>query len=141
MCAFCGHYVCVQALVSNNVSLSIKRAVALSASLQPIPVSEAQQATIVEYISGRLGQLLADAGVQPEIGGYMATRHTHTHTHTHTHACMMFRLFPAWIGTHSRPDTHTNTQAHAMSADIVCMSLACPCVSFTRSACCVVRAW
>jgi glycyl-tRNA synthetase len=58
----------LQALVSNGVSLSVRGAVAAAASLQPVKVSEAQQTAVVEYIGGRLEQLVAEQGVQVEVG-------------------------------------------------------------------------
>lgn len=58
----------LQALVSNNVSLSLHSAVALAAAQQPLPVSQQQQEAVVEFVSRRLEQLLVDSGVSAEAG-------------------------------------------------------------------------
>ncbi|KAF6257872.1 glycyl-tRNA synthetase beta subunit-domain-containing protein, partial [Scenedesmus sp. NREL 46B-D3] len=59
-------YGMLQALVSNNVSLSLHSAVALAAAQQPLPVSQQQQEAVVEFVSRRLEQLLVDSGVSAE---------------------------------------------------------------------------
>jgi glycyl-tRNA synthetase len=58
----------LQALVSNNVSLSLRGAVALAAAQQPLAVSAAQQEAVVDFVSRRLEQLLVDSGVSAEAG-------------------------------------------------------------------------
>jgi hypothetical protein len=58
----------LQALVSNNVSLSLRSAVALAAAQQPLAVSQQQQEAVVEFVSRRLEQLLVDSGVSAEAG-------------------------------------------------------------------------
>lgn len=63
-------YGMLQALVSNKVSLSMKSAVSAAAGLQPQTVSDAQQAAVLDYISGRLEQLISDNGIQAEVGEY-----------------------------------------------------------------------
>lgn len=54
--------------MSNNVSLSLKNAVALAAAQQPITVSQQQQEAVIEFVTRRLEQLLVDAGVSAEAG-------------------------------------------------------------------------
>jgi glycyl-tRNA synthetase beta subunit len=61
----------LQALVSNNVSLSLRSAVALAAAQQPLAVSAAQQDAVVDFVSRRLEQLLVDAGVSAEAGALL----------------------------------------------------------------------
>eukprot|EP00878_Enallax_costatus_P022661 GHUV01024061.1.p1 GENE.GHUV01024061.1~~GHUV01024061.1.p1 ORF type:complete len:440 (+),score=146.68 GHUV01024061.1:25-1344(+) len=59
-------YGMLQALVSNNVSLSLKDAVAMAAAQQPIKVSQQQQEAVLEFVGRRLEQLLVDSGVSTE---------------------------------------------------------------------------
>ncbi|WIA13728.1 hypothetical protein OEZ85_007280 [Tetradesmus obliquus] len=59
-------YGMLQALVSNNVSLSLRSAVALAAAQQPLPVRGQQQEAVVDFVSRRLEQLLVDSGVSAE---------------------------------------------------------------------------
>jgi hypothetical protein len=58
----------LQALVSNNVSLSLRSAVALAAAQQPLSVTQQQQEAVVDFVSRRLEQLLVDSGVSAEAG-------------------------------------------------------------------------
>lgn len=59
---------CLQALVSNNVSLSLAAAVNLAAKQQPINVTQQQQEAVLDFVGRRLEQLLMDAGVSAEAG-------------------------------------------------------------------------
>lgn len=59
----------LQALVSNNVSLSLSAAVALAAAQQPLSVTHQQQDAVLDFVGRRLEQLLSDAGVSAEAGG------------------------------------------------------------------------
>lgn len=54
--------------MSQRVGLSLERAVAATAALQPISVSASVQADVRTYVTGRLEQLLIDGGVPAEAG-------------------------------------------------------------------------
>lgn len=54
--------------MSQHVGLSLERAVAATAALQPISVSASVQADVRTYVTGRLEQLLIDGGVPAEAG-------------------------------------------------------------------------
>ncbi|KAG1677161.1 hypothetical protein FOA52_000967 [Chlamydomonas sp. UWO 241] len=56
----------LQALVSSKVRLSLRAAVALAAAAQPVVVTEKVQADVLSYLTGRMEQVLLDAGVVPE---------------------------------------------------------------------------
>lgn len=57
--------------MSQRVGLSLERAVAATAALQPISVSASVQADVRTYVTGRLEQLLIDGGVPAEAGAVM----------------------------------------------------------------------
>ena len=52
----------------NQVSVSLSAAVELAAAQQSIAVSAAKKKTVLDYVAGRLEQLLVDGGVSPEAG-------------------------------------------------------------------------
>jgi hypothetical protein len=54
--------------VTNHVSLSLSGAVELAAAEQSIAVSTHHKKAVLDYIAGRLEQLLVDSGVSPEAG-------------------------------------------------------------------------
>lgn len=58
----------MQALVVNKVGLSLREAVAAAAKLQPITVSDKVAKDVVDYVQGRLEQLITDSGVPAEAG-------------------------------------------------------------------------
>lgn len=60
--------------MSNNVSLSLRSAVALAAAQQPLPVRGQQQEAVVDFVSRRLEQLLVDSGVSAEAGALKLRR-------------------------------------------------------------------
>ncbi|GAX84334.1 hypothetical protein CEUSTIGMA_g11756.t1 [Chlamydomonas eustigma] len=59
-------YGMLQTLVSNGVSLSLRAVVSLTASLQPVKVSTEVQSEVLSYLSGRMEQLLIEAGTSAE---------------------------------------------------------------------------
>ncbi|KIY92230.1 glycyl-tRNA synthetase alpha chain [Monoraphidium neglectum] len=61
-------YGMLQALVSNNVQLSLSSAVSLAAAAQPVKVDAKAQAAVLDFVGRRLEQLLVDAGVPAEAG-------------------------------------------------------------------------
>ncbi|EFJ48902.1 hypothetical protein VOLCADRAFT_59982 [Volvox carteri f. nagariensis] len=60
-------YGMLQTLVTNNVGVSLRAAVAAAAALQPIAVSDAVQSDVLSYVNGRLEQLLGDGGAPAEV--------------------------------------------------------------------------
>jgi len=59
-------YGMLQALVVNQMSVSLSAAVELAAAQQSMAVSAAKKKTVLDYVAGRLEQLLVDGGVSPE---------------------------------------------------------------------------
>ncbi|KAL6760998.1 glycyl-tRNA synthetase beta subunit-domain-containing protein [Haematococcus lacustris] len=57
----------VQTLLHNKVPLSLTHAVAFTAAAQPAPVTQEQQAAVVQFLQGRLQQIISDSGVKTEI--------------------------------------------------------------------------
>ena len=55
---------CVYTVLVGDYETLNEQPVAAASALQPVQVSAAQQAAVVEYISGRLEQLVAEQGVQ-----------------------------------------------------------------------------
>ena len=52
------------------MSLSLRGAVAMASAEQPLAVSTKVQEDVVDYINGRLEQLLVDQGIPPEAGRF-----------------------------------------------------------------------
>lgn len=59
-------YGMLQALVSNNVRLSLSSAVALAAGAQPVAVDAKARGAVMDFVTRRLEQLLVDSGVSAE---------------------------------------------------------------------------
>ncbi|GIL46417.1 hypothetical protein Vafri_3416 [Volvox africanus] len=60
-------YGMLQTLVTNKVSLSLRSAIAATAQLQPISVSDSVKSDVLSYLNGRLEQLLSDGGAPVEV--------------------------------------------------------------------------
>lgn len=60
-------YGLLQTILANDISLDLRRAVALAASLQPVAVDDKCQTGVVDFVVRRLEQLLTDEGVAPEV--------------------------------------------------------------------------
>jgi glycyl-tRNA synthetase len=57
----------IQILLGRGISFDLREGIRLAASLQPIPVSEAVQAQLLEFITGRLRGVLADQGFRYDV--------------------------------------------------------------------------
>ena len=57
----------VQALVSNEVRLDLRAALAAAAAAQPIPADATVVASVLEFVTRRLEQLLVDGGCGAEV--------------------------------------------------------------------------
>ncbi len=57
----------IQILLARGISFDLREGVRRTASLQPIPVSEAAQAQVMEFIAGRLRGVLADSGFRFDV--------------------------------------------------------------------------
>mmetsp|Transcript_3453 Transcript_3453/g.7887 ORF Transcript_3453/g.7887 Transcript_3453/m.7887 type:complete len:1097 (-) Transcript_3453:1061-4351(-) len=68
-------YGMLQALVGSGVSFDLPAAVRSAAQLQPLQVTDQVQQQVLDYVGGRLEQLVQDAGVPPElVRGVLAER-------------------------------------------------------------------
>jgi glycyl-tRNA synthetase len=57
----------IQIILDRNIPLDLREAVHLAAALQPIPVSDAVKAQVLEFLAGRLRGVLAEKGFRYDV--------------------------------------------------------------------------
>ena len=57
----------VQPLIEHNLDFDLRAAVETAASLQPVPVSEAVKAQVLEFLTGRMRVLLTETGIRHDV--------------------------------------------------------------------------
>jgi glycyl-tRNA synthetase len=89
----------IQILVERAISFDLREGVRKAASFQPIPVSEAVQAHVLEFFTGRLRGVLTDRGFRFDVVDAVLSAHSFDPAAAHQAASELAR----WVATENWP--------------------------------------
>jgi glycyl-tRNA synthetase len=96
----------VQPLIEKGINFDLREALGMAAALEPVPVTEAVRAQVLEFITGRLRVVLLDMGFRHDLVDAILAEQSHNPAA----AARAVRELAAWV---SRPDWNTLLPGYA----------------------------